>query len=65
MVEGLGVISLWVDMDTDSEEDGGSNELSIAEHSEIRGNHIKIMSEAEKSGDFSRLFGLNHLLGKA
>ena len=55
MVESLGFISLWVDMDTDSEEDGGSNELSIAEHSEIRGNHIKIMSEAEESGDFSRL----------
>ena len=39
-------------MDTDSEEDGGSNELSIAEHSEIRGNHIKIMSKPRKVGTF-------------
>ena len=52
MVEVLGFISLWVDMDTDSEEDGGSNELSIAEHSEIRGNHIKIMSKPRKAGTF-------------
>ena len=52
MVESLGFISLWVDMDTDSEEDGGSNELSIAEHSEIRGNHIKIMSKPRKAETF-------------